>query len=161
MSFQTQVRTDMAGGIVGELYNSGPTRAKAMTVDSDGVANTVGHAFTYTSDTVAAAGGANAFAGILFNPKGLSSSGVTNPLDATLSVPDGTTGCELLTFGALVVNVTVFQSGAIGDGVFFVDATGALGSGTASAGQTQIAGAVISDKTIAGVGLAVITLTGA
>lgn len=160
MSFQTQVRTEVAGGIVGELYNNEPTRVKAMTIDSDGTANTIGNAYTYTSDTVASVGGANVFAGILINPKAQASAGGANPLDATLAVEDGSSG-ELLTMGTIVVNITVFGSGAIGDGVFFVDATGALGSGTAGAGQTQIANAVISHKTIAGVGLAVITLTGA
>jgi len=156
MSFQTQVRTGMAGGIVGELYNNEPTRVKTMTIDSDGTANTIGNAYTYSSDTVAAVGGTNAFAGILINPKAQSAAG----LDATLAVADGASG-ELLTMGTIVVNVTVFESGDIGDGVFYVNATGALGAGTATTGQTQIANAVISHKSISGTGLAVITLTGA
>ena len=160
MSFQSQVRTEMAGGIVGELYNNEPTRIKTMTIDSDGTANTIGNAFTYTSDTVASVGGTNVFAGILINPKAQSSAGGANPLDATLAVEDGSSG-ELLTMGTVVVNITVLESGDIGDGVFYVNATGALGAGTATTGQTQIANAVISHKTITGTGLAVITLTGA
>jgi len=156
MSFQTQVRTEMAGGIVGELYNNEPTRVKTMTIDSGGTANTIGNAYTHSSDTLAVVGGTNAFAGILINPKAQSAAG----LDATLAVEDGASG-ELLTMGTIVVNVTVFESGDIGDGVFYVNATGALGAGTASTGQTQIANAVISHKSISGIGLAVITLTGA
>ena len=164
MTFQSTVRQDQTTGIVGEVLFDGPTRAKPINVNSSGATpNTIGKAFTYVTgqDEEAAAGsaGGGAFAGILVNPKVYASQGtVSGSLEPTLDLPDNT-NAELLTMGSIVVNLTVVGTGAIGEGIFYVDATGELGSGTAAAGQTQLTNAKIDRRNVSGPGLAIITLT--
>ena len=164
MTFQSTVRDDQTTGIVGEIIFDGPTRAKPLNVNSSGATpNTIGKAFTYITgqDQEAAAGsaGGGAFAGILANPKVYASAGTASgTLEPTLDLPDNT-NAEFLTMGTMIVELTVVGTGAIGEGIFYVDATGALGSGTAAAGQTQITNAKIDRRNISGPGLAIITLT--
>ncbi len=163
MTFQSTVRDDLATGIIGEIIFDGPCRARPVNIDSSGTAQTIGNAFTYEDgvDDSAAVGsaGAGAFAGILVNPKVYANQGTTSgTLEPTLDLPDNTSA-ELLTMGTIVVNLTIVGTGKIGEGIFYVDATGALGSGTAGAGQTQITNAKIDRKNISGAGLAIITLT--
>lgn len=164
MTFQSTVRQDQTTGIVGEVLFDGPTRAKPINVNSSGATpNTIGKAFTYITgqDEEAAAGsaGGGAFAGILVNPKVYASQGTpAGSLEPTLDLPDNT-NAELLTMGSIVVNLTIVGTGAIGEGIFYVDATGELGSGTAGAGQTQLTNAKIDRRNVSGPGLAIITLT--
>ncbi len=98
---------------------------------------TVGNAFTLDVDGQAKMGGTGAFLGILTNPHNYA---VYNHLEATLKLPDGTQGI-LAKSGYL--NVVLSNASAVGDKVYFVQATGALGAGAASDGQTQIAGAQV------------------
>lgn len=98
---------------------------------------TVGNAFTLDVDGQAKMGGTGAFLGILVNPHNYA---VYNHLEATLKLPDGTQGI-LAKSGYL--NVVLSNASAVGDKVYFVQATGALGAGTAAGGQTQIAGAQV------------------
>ena len=164
MTFQSTVRQDQTTGIVGEILFDGPTRAKPINVNSSGATpNTIGKAFTYVTgqDEEASAGsaGGGAFAGILVNPKVYASQGtVSGSLEPTLDLPDNT-NAELLTMGSIVVNLTSVGTGAIGEDIFYVNLTGELGSGTAVAGQTQIANAKIDRRNVSGPGLAIITLT--
>jgi len=135
MAFQSLVRRDLTTAIIGEIFRDGPTRAKSLNVDSSlATPNTIGKAFTYKTglDDQAAAGsaGGGAFAGILVNPKVYASQGsVTGTLDPTLDLPDNT-NAELLTMGIITVNLTIIGTGEIGEAIFYVDATGALGSGS-------------------------------
>ena len=85
------------------------------------------------------AGGTGLFAGILVNPKAFAVSNIESNSD---TVPDGT-AVEVMREGECYVLLTVGTGVTIGDGVFFVNATGALGAGTAAAGQTQIVGASV------------------
>lgn len=164
MTFQANVRDDQTTGIVGEFIFDGPKRAKSVIVNSSAATpNTVGKAFTYVTgedNTVAAgSGGGGAFAGILVNPKVYASSGTTaGTLEPTLDLADNT-DAEVATMGTLVVNLGIVNSGAIGTPLFYVDATGVLGAGTAVAGQTQITNAKIDRRIISGPGLAIITIT--
>lgn len=164
MTFQNTVRADQTTGFIGEIIFDGPSRARPINVNSSGATpNTVGKAFTYITgqDDQAAAGsaGGGAFAGILVNPKVYASQGtVSDSLAPTLDLPDNT-NAELLTMGTIVVDLTIVGTGEIGEGIFYVDATGELGSGTAAAGQTQITNAKIDRRIITGPGLAIITLT--
>ena len=164
MTFQTTVREVQTTGIIGEIIFDGPNRTRPYIVDSElATPNTIGNAFTNNpaSDAIVAAGsaGGGAFAGILVNPKVYASQGSTSgTLAPTLDLPDNTQA-ELMTMGTIVVNLTIVGTGNIGEGIFYVDATGALGSGTAGAGQTQIANAKIDRQNISGPGLAVITMT--
>ncbi len=161
--FQSEVRLDQASGIVGEIIRTGPSRARALNLVSGGPVNKIGYAFTYNEavdDEVGAGSiGGGAFAGILANPKVYASAGVTgDTLAPTLDLPDNT-NAELVTIGTMVVDLTIVGTGKIGEAIFYVDATGALGSGVAAGGQTQITNAKIDAENISGVGLAIITLT--
>lgn len=164
MTFQSTVRDVQTTGILGEILFDGPTRAKPINVNSSGATpNTIGKAFTYVvgQDEEAAAGsaGGGAFAGILVNPKVYASPGsASGSLEPTMDLPDNTSA-ELLTMGSIIVNLTIVGTGAIGEGIFYVNATGALGSGTAAAGQTQLTNAKIDRRNVSGPGLAIITLT--
>lgn len=165
MAFQSTVRQVQTTGIVGEIIFDGPHRARPANLNSGGATpNTVGKAFTWDAavDDEAGAGsiGAGAFAGILINPKHYALYGTTagGTLAPSLDLPDNSHG-ELLSMGTIIVNLTIVDTGLIGEGIFYVDATGALGSGTAVAGQTQITNAKIDRENISGAGLAIITLT--
>lgn len=164
MTFQSTVRQEQAFGVIGEVIFDGPQRARPANIkDTPAVDNTIGNAFTYEAgvdDSVQiGSAGAGAFAGILVNPKSYSNPGTAgDTLAATLNLPSNT-NAEFLTMGTIVVNLTVVGTGQVGEGIFYVDATGALGSGTAGEGQTQIANAKIDRKNVSGPGLAVITLT--
>lgn len=106
---------------------------------------TIGRAFTYTStEGVVAMGGAGDFAGILINPH---NHAVYDNLDATLALPDGSVG-SLAKAGYILVYLST--SSEPGDKVYFATADGKLGAGTASGGQTQIAGAKVTKGGSAG-----------
>lgn len=157
MSFQSSVTTNQGFGVVGEIFSSSPTRAKSYILNSGAVPNTIGYAYTMVSEGQAKCGGAGVFAGILINPKGYALQGAAaGTLAPTLVLPEDSQG-ELLTMGEVIVYLTT--SAAIGAGVYYVDATGELGAGTAGAGQTQIPNAKVSRYTLGAAGLAVIELT--
>lgn len=100
---------------------------------------TIGNAFTFVSgtDNQCVMGGTGVFAGIAANPKNVA---ISNNLTATLQVPDGTT-LAMAKSGYILVKLA--NDCAVGDAVFYTNATGALSAGTASTGQTQIKGAQI------------------
>lgn len=158
---QTTVNMNQGFGVVGEVVFEGPLRAQPGTVKGATAANiVVGRAFTIDSaDGKFQPGGTGAFGGILANPKSLATSGPsTGALDPTLVVP-ANTEAQFVTMGEILVYLT--NAAAIGAGVYFVQADGTLGAGTAGAGQTQIANAAVKRYANAAAGLAVISLTGA
>lgn len=163
MTFQSTVQFDQAGGVVGELATESPLRSASYILNSSGTANTIGNVFTHDADGVVQVGGTGAFAGVLVNPKsyallGTSAGGALAP---SLDLPDDTNG-EILSMGSIYVSVTNISagaSGAIGDPVYYVNATGAIGLGTAASGQTQIPNAKLDLRDITAPGLAIITLT--
>ena len=127
MAFPSTVVSDIRSGVVGEISFDAPyTGVSAVVNTTDAANNVFGRAFTYADESIETikAGGAGLFAGILVNPKAFA-----------VTTVDGTSECYVL--------LTVGTAVTIGDGVFFVNATGALGAGTAAAGQTQIAGASV------------------
>lgn len=148
MALQTAVNLDQAFGVVGEFRTDGPSRATPFTLDSASAANNViGRAFTVKSEGVAQAGTAAAtFAGILINPKSYVSAGTAanGTLAETIVLRNGEVA-ELATMGSIIVQA--IGAPAIGTGVFYTDATGVLGFGTAAGGQTQIAGAIVWEYT--------------
>ena len=163
MPFQSLVRLVQTTGIIGEIIFDGPHRARPLNLNSGGATpNTVGKAFTFdaTVDDEAGAGaiGAGAFAGILINPKHYALYG--SSLTPSLDLPDNT-NAELLSMGTIIVSLLTVDTGKIGEGIMYDDATGVLHSGTAGVGQTQIEGAKIDRENIGGTGplLAIITLT--
>lgn len=137
MPIPNQIPSTLVSGIPGELAFDGPTRAVAGLLASATAANNVfGRAFTYADEAVESmqAGGTGLFAGILINPKAY----LTYPLDY---MQNGNQA-EFLFMGEVYVQLST-TGGTIGDLVWFDNATGALGHGTASTGQTQIPNAVI------------------
>lgn len=157
MAFQSSVSTSQAFGVVGEVFSDSPLRVKSYILNSGAVPNTIGYAYTMVSEGQAKCGGAGVFAGILINPKAYALQGTSaGTLTPTLVLPEGSQG-ELCTMGEVIVNLTT--AAAIGDAIYYVDATGALGAGTAGTGQTQIPNAKVSRYTLTGAGLATIELT--
>ena len=161
MAFQSSIAVAQGYGVIGESQFSGPRRAQPGVVKGTAANIVVGRAFTIdAADGQFQPGGTGAYGGILSNPKALQSIGTSagGPLAPTLVVPAGTV-CEFATMDEILVYLTT--AAAIGDGVYFVQADGTLGAGTAGAGQTQIANAKVTRFANAAAGLAVIALTGA
>ena len=108
-----------------------------------GSAGYIGRAYTSTEGVVSM-GGTGDFAGILINPH---NHAVYDNLDATLEIPSGSVGSFAKSGYILVYLSTVSKPG---DKVYFTTADGKLGAGTASTGQTQIAGAKVTKGGSAG-----------
>lgn len=156
MGFQSTVSTAKSLGAPGDIFNSGPIRAQDFILTSS-TDNVVGYAYTVSAQGVATVGGTGVFAGILVNSKAYASYGTAgDTLASTLVVPNNSNG-ELLKMGTILVDLTT--TAAIGDPIYYVNATGALGAGTATTGQTQIPNAYVDYYTVSAAGLAVITLT--
>lgn len=167
MGFQSTVSAKQGFGVVGDVFDNGPARIQPFTLRSDDAAyNVFGRAFTVLAEGVAEAGkdGAQVFAGILVNSKEHASVGtvVGGPLAPTLVLPNETIA-SLLSEGSVVV--ALGANAAIGDLVYFADATGILATtapgAAAPASHTLIPGAYVDRFTataVAGYTLAVITL---
>ena len=130
---QTSVNTKMANGVVGEIFDNTPLVVDSYLLDGNG---TVGYALTVSGAGTVEIGGSGAFAGILCNPKQYA----TDTLADTNTVLDG---AQVSVMKKGRVWVDLGGTASVGSGVYFVDATGALGAGTATTGQTQIAGAEV------------------
>ena len=142
MAFPSTVVSGIRSGVVGEISFDAPyTGVSAVVNTTDAANNVFGRAFTYADESIETiqAGGAGLFAGILVNPKAFAVTTVDGTSD---TVPNGTP-VEVMREGECYVLLTAGTAVTIGDGVFFVNATGALGAGAAAAGQTQIAGASV------------------
>jgi hypothetical protein len=142
MAFPSTVVSDLVSGIPGEISFDAPYTGIAAVINSASAANNVfGRAMTYINEAVETigAGGTGKFAGILVNPK-TSAFGVIG--DTSDTVPNGTPVSTMFE-GECYVLLSTGTTVTIGDAVFFVNATGELGVGTAGAGQTQIVGAQV------------------
>lgn len=135
-------------GVQGNSIALATSKSSAITVGAslsggaDYVAGdnaTIGNAFTVVSKNpnIAIMGGIGAFAGIFVNPD---QEVVYKGLTPTLQVPDGVTG-ELCVSGYIWVALS--NASIVGDTIYYTNATGALSSGTALSGQTQIKGAKV------------------
>jgi hypothetical protein len=142
MAFPSTVISDLVSGIPGEIAFDAPYTGITAIVDTTTEANNVfGRAFTYNNEAVESvqAGGTGLFAGLMVNPK----AHAINMLDATTdSVSNGRVS-EFCVGGEVYVLLSAGTAVTIGDPVYFVNADGTLGAGTAAAGQTQIAGATV------------------
>ena len=142
MAFPSSVISDLVSGIPGEIAFDAPYTGITAIVDTTTEANNVfGRAFTYKTESVESvqAGGTGLFAGLMVNPK----AHAINTLAATTdSVSNGRVS-EFCVEGEVYVLLSVGTAVTIGDPVFFVNADGTLGAGTAAAGQTQISGATV------------------
>lgn len=160
MTLQSSVALAQGYGLVGTIRADGPTRAQPGVLKGTAANIVVGRAFTIDSaDGQFSPGGTGNFGGILCDPHSLQSVGTTSggPLAPTLTVPAGTIG-QFLTMGYVLVSLT--NAANPEDPVYFVNADGTMAAGTATTGQTQIAGAKVKYVINAAAGLAVVSLTG-
>lgn len=119
---QSSVLTTQGFGVVGELFSDGPKRAKSYILGS--ASNTIGYAYTVSSEGNVVVGGTGVFAGILVNPKSYATSGTSSgTLEPTLVLPQYTQG-ELLQMGEIVISLPA--AAAIGDKIVYDTTTGAL-----------------------------------
>lgn len=136
MTVQSTVYFTPGLGVPGEVILKSPHRAQPFTINSSGVANIFGNAFSYSNTAVgnvASAGnvgGALLFAGYLVNPKEHALYGVLgNTLGPTLTLPDNSIAA-LLDMGIIVTRIAATREGGgavqIGDKVIFANATGLL-----------------------------------
>ena len=142
MAFPSSVISDLVSGIPGEIAFDAPYTGITAIVDTTTEANNVfGRAFTYKNEAVESvqAGGTGLFAGLMVNPK----AHAINTLAATTDSVSNGRVAEFCVKGEVYVLLSVGTAVTIGDPVFFVNADGTLGAGTAAAGQTQIAGATV------------------
>lgn len=175
MGFQSAVANNIGFGIPGELYLEGPLRGQPAILNTTTAANNViGRAFTVVDDATGsfdtsadpqplevAAGGTGVFAGILANPKVYSNLGVAgNTLGSTLTLPNGVMA-ELVQETAGII-IQVPAACAIGDWVWFAQATGALQTtapnASAPAGTTRVPNGRITRFESAAAGLAVMEM---
>lgn len=164
MAFQSAVYLQQGFGVPGELFNDSPYRSQSY------ILNTADHpeynivgatCCTITSQGNAEAGGTGIFAGFIVDPKVYALQGTVagGSLAPTLTIPNYTQ-VELLTMGSIVV--TLPGAAAIGDVVIFNQTTGAISTQTPSTALPSgysFANAVVDYFTVAGAGLAVITVT--
>ena len=170
MTFQSTVRRDQAGGVVGEIIFGGPHRANSGILQStDEANNVVGRAFklvdgtdnTYSAD-IGAISATNPFVGILVNPKVYALRGEA-PLDTlapSITLPNAASG-EFLTMGTIIV--TMDAAASIGNDVYASDTNGTLTpvavGDTPPSGYSQVPNAKVTYRNTTGAGDAIITLT--
>ena len=133
---QSVINNKPAGGMVGEFYS---TQLKTQHTFTSGSTITVGNAVTFDAvdPNKVNQGGTGLFAGILTEPKNYV---MFNNLNPQLSIPAGISA-HVGRGGYIWVYFTTTASR--GQAVYFDNTTGELGTGTASAGETQINGATV------------------
>lgn len=133
---QKAINNIPAGGMVGEFYS---TQLKTQHTYTSGTEITVGNAVTFdaTDSSKVNQGGTGLFAGILTEPKNYV---MFNNLNPQLTIPAGISA-HVGRGGYIWVYFSTVATK--GQAVFFNNTTGALGTGTATTGQTQINGATV------------------
>lgn len=142
MAFPSSVISDLVSGIPGEIAFDTPYIGATALINTTTEANNVfGRALTYRDEAVESVqvGGTGLFAGLLVNPK----ESAVNAIGVTGDVVSNGRTVEACVKGEIYVLLSAGTSVTIGDGVYFVNADGTLGAGTAGAGQTQITGASV------------------
>jgi len=142
MAFPSSVISDLVSGIPGEIAFDTPYIGVTALINTTTEANNVfGRALTYRDEAIESVqvGGTGLFAGLLVNPK----ASAINSLTATADTVLNGKAVEACVQGEIYVLLSAGTSVTIGDGVYFVNADGTLGAGTAGAGQTQIANATV------------------
>lgn len=176
--FQSTVAATIGFGVPGELYLEGPLRAQPGVLNSpDATNNVIARAFTVRDDGTAsfdtsvdpqpmemqagAPSGTPVFGGILANPKVYASIGTAagGTLAPTLTLPNGTIAEFVLQSAGLIVQLGA--ACAIGDWVYFTNATGILTTtapgASAPALSTRVPGGRVVYFESAAAGLAVIS----
>ena len=142
MAFPSTVISDLVSGIPGEIAFDTPYVGITALINTTTEANNVfGRALTYRDEAIESVqvGGTGLFAGLLVNPK----ESAVNAIGVTGDVVSNGRTVEACVRGEIYVLLSAGTSVTIGDGIYFVNADGTLGAGTAGAGQTQIANATV------------------
>jgi len=161
MAFQSTVAFLQGAGVPGEIYLDDPHRAQSYILQSASSAlNIIGATvFTVVSQGIARAGGTGAFAGFLVDPKEYALYGAGGiPLNPSLTLPNNSQA-DILSMGTIFV--TLPAAAAIGDVVIYDNTTGAISTitpGTAVPVGSSYANATVRVATVAGAGLAIITV---
>lgn len=161
MAFQSTVAFLQGAGVPGEIYLDDPHRAQSYILQSaSSPLNIIGSTvFTVVSQGIARAGGTGAFAGFLVDPKQYALMGAGGiPLNPSLTLPNGTQA-DILSMGTIFV--TLPAAAAIGDVVIYDNTTGAISTQVPGAGLpvgSSYANATVRVATVAGAGLAIITV---
>lgn len=161
MAFQSTVAFFQGAGVPGEIYLDDPHRAQSFILQSASSAlNIIGASvFTVVSQGIARAGGTGAFAGFLVDPKEYALYGAGGiPLNPSLTLPNNSQA-DILSMGTIFV--TLPAAAAIGDVVIYDNTTGAISTitpGTPVPVGSSYANATVRVATVAGAGLAIITV---
>ena len=142
MAFPSTVISDLVSGIPGEIAFDTPYVGITALINTTTEANNVfGRALTYRDEAIESVqvGGTGLFAGLLVNPK----ESAVNAIGVTGDVVSNGRTVEACVRGEIYVLLSAGTSVTIGDGIYFVNADGTLGAGTAITGQTQIANATV------------------
>lgn len=163
-AFQSTIPTALGLGVIGEFFldAGGSSRVQPGVVKGTAANIVVGRWFTIdpADGQFTPGGAAGVPGGILMGPKGYSTPGTAagGALAPTLTLLAGTVG-EFCTDTPGII-VAAPGAAAIGAAVYYTDATGVIGIGTAGAGQTQIPNARVVRFANLAAGLVVISLIG-
>ena len=161
MAFQSAVAFFQGAGVPGQIYLDDPHRAQSYILNSASSAlNIIGASvFTVVSQGIARAGGTGAFAGFLVDPQEYALYGAGGiPLNPSLTLPNNSQA-DILSMGTIFV--TLPAAAAIGDVVIYDNTTGAISTitpGTPVPVGFSYANATVRVATVAGAGLAIITV---
>ena len=122
MTFQSSVNIEQGFGVPGELIVDGPQRAESLIVDSDGVSNVIGYAYTKDASTHIAKVG-----GVIGNGECV----VTGTISGTTMTVTGVTS------GTVQIGQTITSASISGACVITAYGTGAGGTGTYTISTSQ------------------------
>lgn len=169
MAFQSTIGFNLGTGVPGDKWGNQPSAGESYILNSASAANNIigstiftkGYAGNANKQGFAAAGGTNAFAGLLVNSKAYASYGTSagGPLAPTLTLANNVQA-EISNQGSWVV--TLPAAAAIGDVVIYDTTTGQISTiipGAALPVGKAFAQALVDIYTVTAAGLAVITLS--
>lgn len=157
MTFQSTVNIEQGFGVPGELIVDGPQRAESLIVDSDGVANTIGYAFTKDASTNIAKVG-----GVIGNGESSFTASISGTTMTVTAVASGTIQIGQTLAGPTACTVDAYLTGAGGTGTYTVSVSQTFASGavTGTGGpNTVLAGIMVNPKAHALYGTTAGTLT--
>lgn len=160
MPFQSTVNINLGFGVPGEIIVDGPQRVESLIMNSSGVANTIGYAFTKSATTnIASVGGViGQGAAVVTGSISGTTLTVTGVTSGTLMVGETLTGSGV-TAGT---TITAYLTGVGGVGTYTVSVSQTVASTTitASGGDPRVlAGILVNPKVYALIGTTSGTLT--
>lgn len=147
MTFQASVNIEQGFGVPGELIVDGPQRAESLIVNSSGVNNVIGYAFTKDASTNVASVG-----GVIGNGDSVFTGSISGTTLTVTAMTSGSIqiGQTLSGTGVTAATlVTGYLTGAGGTGTYTVDTSQTAGSTTitgATGPNTVLAGIMVNPK---------------